>query len=207
MSDNTDNSLISTAPSEDQSNGINDDHLSDPNDELPIVAHLAPSDIPNDGDTNLILDQMTAADATITAGLRETWGEEAPLNIAYARAATQAFGTRELDAVLDGASFEGVPLGSHPAVIDVAARIGRMFAKLPGDPSTIAASPSSPASDALAAVDDNSVRQRIDEIHALEAAPDGRRSYRSKRVQVELRRLYRRLYGDEPYVSPVSPGD
>jgi hypothetical protein len=66
---------------------------------------------------------MSGVDQVGAEALRERWGADADANLAYARSAVSALATSELIEALEESG-----LGDHPAVIEVAARIGRQLA-------------------------------------------------------------------------------
>lgn len=152
---------------------------------------LDAADVPDTATTAEILEEMAKADAPATAALRQQWGGEAARNIAFAQSAVRQLATAELISLLDGAEVNGVAIGSHPALVQAAAHVGRLLAGADGGPSP-ARGPRG-GTDRPSSAESRTMRGRLDELHGLQFADPVR--YRSEAVQRELGRLYDRLHG------------
>ncbi len=119
---------------------------------------------------------MAAADPEATRALQAAWGEDLPARLDQARRAARAFASPELIRALEDSG-----LGDHPALIRVAAEVGRLLDPAPA-----------PAPDLDGAALE-SLEAEIDQLHALQFARP--QEYRSERTQRALARLYARRYG------------
>ncbi len=156
--------------------------------------------IPDAATTEAIFVDLAKADPDITAALRHQWGTDAAKNLAFARAAVDAFASHELIDFLEGVELDGQPLAHHPAIWETAARIGRMLARDPGAPGSVRGTPSHPRGPGTMA-EKEKIEERIDELTAL--MHTDKRKYQSERVQRELKAHYARLYGNGPIVGRV----
>ena len=153
--------------------------------------------IPDAATTEAVFADLAKADPDITAALRRQWGADAAKNLAFARAAVDAFAGRDLVDFLEGVELDGQPLAHHPAIWETAARIGRMLARDPGKPGSVRVAPSQPRGPGTNG-EKEKIEERIDDLMALMHSDKAK--YQSERVQRELRALYGRLYGDRPIV-------
>ena len=124
-----------------------------------------------------VLAAMAAADPEAARALQAAWGEELTANLDLARRAARAFASPELKRALEDSG-----LGDHPALIRVAAEVGRLLD-----------APAGPAEPGLDAADLERLEAEIDRLHALQFARP--QEYRSERTQRALARLYARRYG------------
>ncbi len=124
-----------------------------------------------------VLSAMAAADPDAARALQAAWGEELTANLDLARRAARAFASPELTRALEDSG-----LGDHPALIRVAAEVGRLLD-----------APAGPAEPGLDAADLERLEAEIDRLHALQFARP--QEYRSERTQRALARLYARRYG------------
>ncbi len=115
--------------------------------------------------------------------LRHDWGEAFDANVELAQRLVGEVAGPELMAAFDRAG-----LGDDPALLRAVAEVARRI---------YGAAPA-----AAANAESERMRQRLDELHALQFHDDPREreSYRSSRVQGELARLYEGLYGATPVV-------
>ncbi|MDJ0944228.1 MAG: hypothetical protein QNJ30_12220 [Kiloniellales bacterium] len=123
-----------------------------------------------------VLAAMTAADPEAARALQADWGEDLPAQLDLARRAVRSFASPELLRALEDSG-----LGDHPALIRVAAEVGRLL----DGPAAPAPQPEGAALEALEA--------EIDRLHGLQFARP--QEYRSERTQRALTRLYARRYG------------
>ncbi len=129
-------------------------------------------------DDVVVLAAMAAADPEAARALQAAWGEDLTANLDLARRAARAFASPELKRALEDSG-----LGDHPALIRVAAEVGRLL-DAPAESGT------APDLDAAAL---ESLEAEIDRLHALQFARP--QEYRSERTQRVLARLYARRYG------------
>ena len=129
-------------------------------------------------DDTAVLTAMAAADPEAARALQAAWGEDLAANLDLARRAARAFASPELKLALEDSG-----LGDHPALIRVAAEVGRLL-------DAPAAAPAVSGLDAAALED---LEAEIDRLHALQFARP--QEYRSERTQRALARLYARRYG------------
>lgn len=134
-----------------------------------------------------VFDIMSDFDRDGAEELRAEWGSAAADNLRFAVAATRSLASPEL---LD--EFTRTGMGDSPELMRVAARVGRLLAKEPGDPSTINLR-NNPMPTASPATQD-----RLDELADLQLTNPSK--YKSKKVQTELQSLYERVYGTEPVI-------
>ncbi|MDJ0972604.1 MAG: hypothetical protein QNJ06_22140 [Kiloniellales bacterium] len=125
-----------------------------------------------------VLAAMAAADPEATRALRATWGEDLSANLDLARRAARTFASPELTRALEDSG-----LGDHPALIRVAAEVGRL---LEGEATAQSEEPL--GASAMKALD-----AEIDRLHALQFSRP--QEYRSERTQQVLSRLYAKRYG------------
>jgi hypothetical protein len=151
---------------------------------------------PSTPSTDAMIEAMRTADARLASAVLADWGEDTPRNLAFARGAAERLASPALVELLDGWEINGTPLGNHPAVVEAAARIGRLLAATPGDPRSLAAAPDqrSPASAAETA----RAKARIDELMRLMHEQPAK--YRSDAVQKELQALFAGIHGERPIV-------
>ena len=128
-----------------------------------------------------VLAAMAAADPEAARALQADWGENLAENLGRARRAAQAFASPGLIRALEDSG-----LGDHPALIRVAAEVGRLLDSAAGPASA-------PRLDGAAL---ESLEAEIDRLHALQFARP--QEYRSERTQRALARLYARRYGGGP---------
>ncbi len=131
-------------------------------------------------DRAAVLAAMAAADPEAARALQAAWGEDLAANLDLARKAAGAFASPELLRALDDSG-----LGDHPALIRVAAEVGRLL-----EGAAPAGSGPAPDQDAAAL---ESLEAEIDRLHALQFVRP--QEYRSERTQRALARLYARRYG------------
>ena len=125
-----------------------------------------------------VLAAMAAADPEAARVLQAAWGEDLAANLDLARRAARAFASPELKRALEDSG-----LGDHPALIRVAAEVGRL----------LDAPAAAPAVSGLDAAVLESLEAEIDRLHALQFARP--QEYRSERTQRALARLYTLRYG------------
>lgn len=138
-------------------------------------------------DAQAATDSRAVADAEHE--LRRAWGSEYDRNRALAERAIAAFHDGDPHEILNVALADGRLLGSLPAFVRYAAKVGARLAE-----DTIHAGAGSSAT--------ASAQERIDEIHAWQFSDDPalRARYRATETQEELGALYRSLHGDAPIV-------
>ena len=131
---------------------------------------------------------MAAADPEAARTLQAEWGADLGAKLDLARKAARAFVSPELRRALEDSG-----LGDHPAMIRVAAEVGRLLGGPAAAPADAAQGLDAAALDALEA--------EIDQLHALQFARP--QEYRSERTQRALARLYARRYGGGPAPGPL----
>ena len=135
-----------------------------------------------------VLAAMAAADPVAARALQAAWGEDLPARLDQARRAARAFASPDLVRALEDSG-----LGDHPALIRVAAEVGRLL-----DAGSDPAPNRGPDLDGAAL---ESLEAEIDRLHALQFARP--QEYRSERTQRALARLYARRYGGGGAVGPA----
>lgn len=139
---------------------------------------------------------MRAADSGLASAVLADWGADTGRNLEFARGAAERLASPALVALLESWEINGTPLGNHPAIVEVAARIGRLLAEAPGNPKSIGGerrkglAPDDPRA--------KKAKSRIDELMKL--MHDAPATYRGAAVQKELQGLFASLHGDGPVV-------
>ena len=161
---------------------------------------LTPESTGDGGDAAAVdraFDVMAAYAPEDAAALRQRWGPDGGANLRFARAFATAH--PELVGVVMNAG-----LGDDPAVIEMAAMLGRRDAETAGDPDTI---PPATAPRRLSAHAKQTLEDRIDDLH--EAYNDARargNDRKAQKIDSELSGFYRQLYGTQPVVGAKGRG-
>ncbi|MHA1566435.1 MAG: hypothetical protein ACTSX7_14070 [Alphaproteobacteria bacterium] len=146
-----------------------------------------------EGYTDAVFADVAAAYPEEAGALRQSWGEDAAVNTAFARRALE-----QIEASAPGfvAEMSGQVAVASPKILAALAALGRSLAATPGDPNTVSldramaeAIRNPPVS---GAGQDQDLQEKIDGITA-QAWEDG--AYYSSAAQDKLRPLYQQLHG------------
>ena len=188
-----DSSIVDDKSSEPKSTGVQDGAEAEagPTEDDPVLT-LEPSNVQDKEVVDYVFAEMEKLNPNVAASLRTRWGGDAQANLAYAQNAVDKLTSRDLNDFLETVDRDGVPLGNHPAVIDLAARIGRLLAA--------GSSPSSSGTDKRKGVNTSNqgIQSRIDKIHEFSFTDPSK--YKSHPIQDELQGLYEKLHGGQPIV-------
>ena len=134
---------------------------------------------------------MARWDEAYVASLRQEWGADAAANLEF----SVAFGDRhpEIRDLLDK-----VAMGDHPVIVKIAAMLGRRYATVSGDPTSIGKGRTMSMTDHQ---DQDAFEDSVAELRAKQQEAHARGDYaRANRFAEKERALYVKRHGDEPVV-------
>ena len=176
-----------------ESDGIEDGAETEarPTEDDPVLTR-EPANVQDKEVVEYVFAEMEKLNPNVAASLRTRWGGDAQANLAYAQSAVDKLTSRDLNDFLETVDKDSVPLGNHPAVIDLAARIGRLLAA--------GSSPSSSGTDVRKGVNTSNqgIQSRLDKIPQF-SFPNPSKN-KSPPIQDELHALYENLHGGQPIV-------
>jgi len=120
------------------------------------------------------------------ASLRREWGSDFDGNVQAAQRAAKTFGDADFAKFIAEATVGGIPLANHPAFIKAFATIGRRMSE---DGFQAAGALSD---NAAATIDEKITAMRLEQDKALSRSD----AAAAKRIDGQLRELYRQRYGD-----------